>query len=377
MYKCFCLLAAALKLQPWEEVAVRPFLEELKRRMEAKALRLQLLLPGITLETSRDAISRASVMVNWRRVEEDLGYIETQQDPEEQAWDLIDMLPVFYEPNMLDMPLAVLPRVSVRTFARRLREALRLDAPYAYELTAQLYGARDWLALAGPKRFLPIAEPIYRYGSGEVAGRPYAWLEPCAAVRQADEEFEAMAQLRQEVFQADLAQNESVDQPGLLCAGSVGATLHLVDREYDIAEWKARSTLEAIDKSYPKDCRLAPAPGSRTHLLYVRLKAVLYVALMYFDKNDEAEAERECLLARGREYRAEYEGLLKKLAPRNSKPNREPRFDWSTDSRSGNRASWLCLNASNTSLSTQLRAGWRCASVTPGSKPRVHLRGAQ
>jgi len=174
LYKRFCLLAAALKLPPWEEVAVGPFLEESKRRMEAKALRLQLLLPGITLEKSRDAISRASVMVNWRRVEEVLDYIETQQDIEEQACDLIHMLPACYEPNTLDMPLAVLPGASVRTFGRRLQEALRLDAPYTYKLTAQLYGARDWLALAGPKRFLPIAEPIYRYGSGEVAGRPCA-----------------------------------------------------------------------------------------------------------------------------------------------------------------------------------------------------------
>jgi len=183
-----------------------------------------------------------------------------------------------------------------------------------------------------------------------------------------------MAQLRQEVFQADLTQNEFVDQPGMLCAGSVGATLHLVDREYDIAEWKARSTLEAIDKSYPKDCRLALAPGSRTHLLYVRLKAVLYVALMCSDKNGEAESEREC--PRSREG---VPGGVRRVAQEVGSAKFETLTEnrASADSRSANRANWLCLNASNTSLSRQLRAGWRCASVTPGCKPRGHLRGPQ
>ena len=129
-----------------------------------------------------------------------------------------------------------------------------------------------------------------------------------------------MAKLRQEIFQADLAQNEFIDQPGLLCAGSVGAALHLVNREYDIAEWKAGSALKAVDDGYPGDCRRALAPGSRTHLFYIRLRAVLYASLVYSGKSDEAEAERECLLARGREYRAEYEKLLKEWAPRNARP---------------------------------------------------------
>lgn len=320
MYERFCLLATALKLPPWEGNAVRQFLKELKRRLEAKALRLQLLLPGISLETSSDAISRASVMLNWRRTEEVLGQIETQLDLEEQAWELIDMLPACYEPNVSDMPLPVLPRVSVRTFASRLQEALRLDAPHAYQLTAELFRAGDWSALVGPKPFLPIAEPIYRYSSRAIAGREYAWLEPCEAAQQADEEFEAMAQLRQDIFQADLAQREFVDQPGLLCAGSVGAALHLLDREYDVAEWKARTTLQAVDAGYPQDCRRALAPGSRTHLLYISLRAMLYAALQFSGKSDESEAERECLVARGREYRAEYERLLKEWAPRNAGP---------------------------------------------------------
>lgn len=320
MYERFCLLAVALKLPPWEGPALSPFLEELKRRMEAKAMRLQMLLPGITPETSRDAIGRASVMLSWRRVDEVLSHIQTQQDLEEQAWDLIDVLPACYEPDASDIPLAALPRVSVRTFASRLEGALRLDAPHAYQLAAELFGARDWLALAGPKPFLPIAEPLYRYRNGVVAGQEYAWIEPCEAARRADEEFEAMAQLRQEIFQADLAQNEFIDQPGLLCAGSVGAALHLVNREYDIAEGKARSTLRAIDDGYPDDCRRALAPGSWIHLLYIRLRAVLYAALVHSGKSEEAELERQYLTARGREYRAEYERLLKEWAPRNAKP---------------------------------------------------------
>lgn len=320
MYERFCLLATALKLPRWEGPALGPFLQELKRRAQAKALRLQLLLPGITPETSRDAISRASVMLSWRRLEDGLDHIRTQQELEEQAWDLIDMLPACYEPDAWDFPLAALPRASIRTFAHRLEGALRLDAPHAYQLTAELYGARDWLALAGPKPFLPIAEPLYGYHKGIAGGREYVWLEPCEAAHRADEEFEAMAQLRQEIFQADLAQDEFVDRPGLLCAGAVGATLHLVNRECDIAEWKARSTLQAVEGDYPDDCRRPLAPGSRTHLHYIRLRAVLYAALAHAGKTEEACLEREFLITRGKEYRADYERLLRQWAPRDAKP---------------------------------------------------------
>jgi len=320
LYERFCLLATALKLPTWEGPALSPFLHELKRRMEAKAMRLQSLLPGITPGTSRDAICRASVMLSWRRMEEVLGHIQTPEKLEEHAWELIDMLPACYEPGSMDFPLTALPRVSIRAFADRLEVALRLDAPHTYQLTAELFGAKDWLALAGPRLFLPIAEPLYRYRNGVIGGREYAWLEPCDAACCADEEFEAMAGLRQEIFQADLAQSEFIDQPGLLCAGSVGAALHLANGEYDIAEWKSRSTLQAMGDGYPGDCRRPLAPCSRTHLFYIRLRAALYAALTHAGKSDEARLEREYLTARGREYRADYERLLREWAPRDAKP---------------------------------------------------------
>ncbi|APA84072.1 hypothetical protein BJG93_00630 [Paraburkholderia sprentiae WSM5005] len=318
MYERFCLLATALKLPPWEGPALTAFLRELKRRVEAKAVRLETLLPGISFATSRDAICRASVMLDWRRMEEALDRIESQQELEEQAWDLIDMVPACYEPDASDFPLAALPRVSVRTFADRLEGALRLDAPHAYQLTAELYGARDWPTLAGSRPFLPIAEPLYSYRRG--VAPECAWLEPSEAAYRADEEFEAMAQLRQEIFQADLAQNEFVDQPGLLCAGAVGAALHLVNREYEIAEWKARSTLQAVEVDYPDDCRRPLALGSRTHLLYIRLRAALYASLAHAGKTEEAHLERARLTARGKEYRADYERLLRQWAPRDARP---------------------------------------------------------
>lgn len=320
MYERFCLLATALELPPWEGPALMGFLGELKRRVEAKSIRLKILLPGISLATSRDAICRASVMLDWRRMEEALDRIESQQELKEQAWDLIDMLPACFEPSPCDFPLAVLPRVSIRTFARRLEDALRLDSPHAYQLTAELFGAKDWLSLAGKKPFLPIAEPLYLYRKGVKAGREWAWLVPCDGARRADEEFEAMTQLRQEVFQADLAQNEFVDQPSLLCAASIGAVSHLVNGEYDIAEWKARSTLGTIDNGYPSDCLHPLAPGRRTHLFYIRLRAALYAALLHAGKTDEARLAREYLIARGREYRADYERLLREWAPRDAKP---------------------------------------------------------
>ncbi|WP_143062314.1 hypothetical protein [Paraburkholderia diazotrophica] len=92
--------------------------------------------------------------------------------------------------------------------------------------------------------------------------------------------------------------------------------MHLHDGEYDIAEWKARTTLKAVDETYPEDCRLALAPHNTTHLLYIRLRMVLCATLHFSGRGDEAQVEREYLVTRGREYTAEYERLLKEWAPR-------------------------------------------------------------
>jgi hypothetical protein len=320
LYERFCLLATALNLPSWNGGCFRPFLDEMKSRMENKAVRLCELLPRLSIESSLDAIGRASVMLSWQRTLETFDRIQTQQDLEESAWELIDMLAACCEPSAGDMPLAVLPRVCVRTFAVRLQDALRLDAPHAFQLTAELFGASTWLALAGPKPFLPIAEPLYTYRTQVVESQEFAVLEPCAAARQADEEFEALTVSRQLVFQADLAQNESVDQPALLCAASTLAVLRFTDGEFDVVVWKARAAVKALDAIYPVDCRRALAPGSKTHLYYVRVRTALYATLVQYGDPTEAEAEREILVARGREYRAEYERLLKAWAPKYSKP---------------------------------------------------------
>ncbi len=257
-------------------------------------------------------------MRTWRETEKALGAVSTQQDLEDYAWELIDVLPGCFEPDPRDLPVAPVPRVSIRTFARRLEIALRIDAPTACQVVAELFGATHWQALMGPSPFLPIAEPIYSYRTDMVNGERYAYLEPCHAARLADEDFDAFSLLRQDIFQLDAAADEFVDRPGLLAAAAFGAAGHMIAGEYDIAESKARATLSASGASYPENCRLRLAPHSRTHLLYIQVRAALYAALIYSGKDDEAAVEREFLIARGREYRAEYERLLKEWAPRNA-----------------------------------------------------------
>jgi len=118
----------------------------------------------------------------------------------------------------------------------------------------------------------------------------------------------------------DLAQQEFVDQPGLLAAASGGALLAMEDVDLEGARFRAGVSLAAAEEDYPSDCRLALAPGSRSHLYYVRLRAVLYAAQLHAGNTAEADFAREMLVARGREYRAEYERLLRQWAPPDSKP---------------------------------------------------------
>jgi hypothetical protein len=49
------------------------------------------------------------------------------------------------------------------------------------------------------------------------------------------------------------------------------------------------------------------------------LRAAIYAALLHSGKHEEAEIAREILVARGSEYRAEYERLLRQWAPRGAK----------------------------------------------------------
>ncbi|MFL9914003.1 hypothetical protein PQR75_01065 [Paraburkholderia fungorum] len=287
--------------------------------MEIKATRLQALLPGISLGSSRDAIARASVMPDWKYLQDQFDRVETPEDFKEQAWQFIDTAAGWFEPGKDDMPLAVLPRVMVRTFADRLASTLAIDAPHAYQLTAELMGAGSWLQLAGLKPFVPIAEPLYSYSIEVIEEEEYAHLEPCLAARRQDEEFEALTVSRQLVFQGDAAQNESVDRPSLLSAAATVVRCRLLDAQYELVDWKGGAAIAELDKIYPVECRRPLAPGSKTHLFYIQLRTALYAAYLHTGNLDLAYAEREILVARGRDYRADYERLLKEWAPRGSK----------------------------------------------------------
>lgn len=319
MYDRFCMLATALHLPSWEDSPIRPFLDRMKVRMETKAIRLHASLPGISLASSRDAIARASVMLDWKRLENQFEEIETLDDFKGEAWQFIDTAAAWFLPRADDMPLAALPRVVVRTFADRLADTLAIDAPHAYQLTAELMGARNWLELAGRKPFVPIAEPLYAYSVKMIAGEAYAHLEPCPAARQQDDEFEALTVSRQLVFQGDAAQNETVERPSLLCAAAAIVKCRLLEEEYELVDWKGRAAIAELDKIYPCDCRRPLAPGNKTHLFYIQLRTALYAAYLHTGNLDLACAQREILVARGREYRAVYERLLKQWAPRGAK----------------------------------------------------------
>jgi hypothetical protein len=319
LYERFCILAAALRLPQWNGAALRPFLDELLHRADAKARRLRQLVPGMSEECAREAICRATSMLSWQRMNDVMSRIMTQRDLEEEAWDLIDLLPVCYEPGRTDMPLSAIPRVVLRSFANHLQEALRLDAPHAYRLTARLFCARNWTQFAGATPFIPLTEPLYTYAVAVVNGSREAWLEPCAAAARLDDEFDAMMLVRHDAFLADLAQNDFVDQAGLLAAASNGALLAMETFDLEGTRFRATTSVKAAELDYPSECRLALAAGNRTHLHYVRLRAALYTALLHSGKHEEADIAREILVARGSEYRAEYERLLRQWAPRDAK----------------------------------------------------------
>lgn len=319
MYDRYCILATAMHLPSLEETSIRQFLDHMKSRMETKAVHLHTLLPGISIESSRDAIARASVMLDWKRLEKQFELVETPEDFKEQAWQFIDTAAAWFQPAADEMPLAVLPRVVVRTFADRLASALAIDAPHAYQLTAELMGASNWLELAGRKPFVPIAEPLYAYSVKVIEGEEYAHLEPCLAAQCQDEEFEALTVSRQLVFQGDAAQNETVDRPSLLSAAATVVKCRLLDEQHELVDWKGRAAIAELDKIYPVDCRRPLAPGSKTHSFYIQLRTALYAAYLHIGNLDLAYAEREILVARGHEYRGDYERLLKEWAPRGSK----------------------------------------------------------
>jgi hypothetical protein len=273
LYERFCILATALRLPEWKGAALRPFIEELLRRADAKARRLSQLVPGMSEECAREAVCRASSMLSWRRMNDVMARVTTQQDLEEEAWDLIDLLPVCYEPAPADMPLSAIPPVVLRSFAKHLQEALRLDAPYAYRLTATLFGARNRTKLAGATPFIPLTEPLYAYAVTAVNGSRKVWLEPCAAAARLDDEFDAMMLVCHDAFLADLAQNEFVDQAGLLAAASNGALFAMEIFDLEGTCFRASTSVKAAELDYPSECRLALAPHNRTHLHYVRLKS--------------------------------------------------------------------------------------------------------
>jgi hypothetical protein len=318
LYARLQLLCDALLLPACEKDSPRVFVDELKCRLQAKASHLESLLPGITRASALDAVARSSVMLSWERVEHIFEKINCGELLEQHMCDVIDTLPGAFEPNLTNLPLAPLPRVAVRWFADRLRFALRLDVPHACDVTAKLYGARDWYSLVGRKPFLPVSERLYHYRIDEATG--FAYLEPCDAARQCDEEFDAMTLLRHDMFQSELAQDEFVDRPGLLCAAAVGATKAVEERDFQGAEFRATRSLAEFDAIYPSDCRAPLAPDVPTHAWYVRLRAALCVSLFARGEAELAEAELQVLRARGREYRAEYESLLATWAPRPSKP---------------------------------------------------------
>jgi hypothetical protein len=173
--------------------------------------------------------------------------------------------------------------------ADRLRFALRLDAPQACDITVKLYGARDWYSLVGRKPFLPVSERLYHYRIDEAIG--FAYLEPCDAARECDEEFDAMTLLRHDMFQSELAQDELVDRPGLLCAAVVGATKAVEERDFEGAEFRATRSIAEFDAIYPSDCRAPLALDVSTHAWYVRLRTALCVSLFPRGVVELAETE--------------------------------------------------------------------------------------
>jgi hypothetical protein len=312
VFERFDLLAVSLRLPPWRGASIQGFFAEIKLRLDTKAVRLRTVLPGLSHADAREAIARSSVMMSWVRIEEIFGRIQTHTQLGSYVHDVVDAFPGAFEPDFACMPLTPMQRVAVRWFARRLETALRLDTMHACEIAARLYGASDWRSLVGDRPFLPISQPLYDY---RIDTRGIAHLEPCAAASQCDDDFHALTQLRHDMFRSELAQDEFVDRPGLLCAASVGATCAIDEDDFDSAHFRASRCLAEVDRVYPADCRAPLAPNVPTHAWYIRVRAALFASLRSAGLNDLAEHEREILFTRGREYRKEYESMLRDLSP--------------------------------------------------------------
>jgi hypothetical protein len=319
VYERFDLLASSLHLPTWRGRSIQGFFAEIKRRLDTKAIRLCTLMPGLSHADAREAVARSSAMMSWVRVEEIFGRIQTHAQLGMYVHDVVDVFPAAFEPEFARMPLTPLQRVAIRWFGGRLKTALRLDTVHACEIAARLYGAKDWRSLVGDIPFLPISQPLYDYRR-DADG--FVHLDPCAAARQCDEDFHALTQLRHDMFRSELAQDEFVDRPGLLCAASVGATCAIEEDDFDSARFRASRCLAEVDRVFPIDCRAPLAPDVPAHAWYIRVRAALFASLRSAGSIELAEDERTILMTRGREYRSEYEALLRNPAPSTNAPQK-------------------------------------------------------
>jgi hypothetical protein len=309
VFERYCELSGALSLPSPRTTPPLVYIRQLKTRLVAKAAHLREFVPGLTSAASRDAIAICSGEGNWRRVERLCDGIDVRELLEAQGWEAIGILPAAYEPRQDEFPLAPVPMVGVRAFAKRLEAGMRIEAPHAHRLTATLFGAPDWEALSGPRRFIPPSGPLYTYrqSAGEVR---FAHLVPCAGLERVEEEIEALPAYHRSASLPALVIRDVGDRPSLLASAVLVAGAHVCGGNYALVNTDSDFVVPALDSIYPANCRLPLAPCSATHARYIKLRAAHYIGFLLSGESDKAELEREILNARGRFYTEQYRAVV-------------------------------------------------------------------
>ncbi|QIE30369.1 hypothetical protein SBC2_84460 (plasmid) [Caballeronia sp. SBC2] len=309
MFQRYCELSDVLSLPSPRTTPLPVYFHQLKTRLVAKAAYLRELVPGLTGAASRDAIAICSVQSNWRRVEQLCDGIDGREVLEALGWEAIGILPASYEPRHDEFPLAPVPMVGVRAFAKRLEAGMHIEAPCAHRLTATLFGAPDWEAVSGPRRFIPLSEPLYTYrqSAGEVH---FAHLVPCAGLERVEEEIEASQAYHWSASLSTLIIGDVNDRPASIASGVLVLGAHVCKGKYTLVNTDSDFFLPALDAIYPSDCRLPLAPCSTTHARYIKFRAARYVGFLLSGESDKAEVEREILNARGRFYTEQYRAVV-------------------------------------------------------------------
>lgn len=297
-YERFCALCKVVHLPSPGAAPVRQLISTIKQRLLTKSERLSLEIEGLSFEAARDVIAAACASINWRRLERAYGAVRDEERLASRAWDVIDSLAATFEPTPADIPLDAMRRVIVRRFATGIQAALQLEPPAAHDLTARLYGAKDWEELTGQRPIMSPSEPLYYYVERQTDDGIWGYLEPTPAALVAEEEVAAETALLDAESRTDIALRHFSHRSDLLAAAAIACSSAIESGRYGEALYCANKAIEALMRALPEE----PAPLStlsRSNLYWRELLgARVVLARKLGDKTQKAANQTQYALGR-------------------------------------------------------------------------------